>query len=101
MRMHFEYDGGGLGKGGTVTLYVDANAAGSGRVERTVVLVFSADETSDVGMKRGSPITADVPVENNAFTGTVRVVVIQTDLKEDLDSLMSREDLLNIVIARQ
>jgi hypothetical protein len=101
VRMHFEYDGGGLGKGGTVTLYVDANAAGSGRVERTVALVFSADETSDVGMKRGSPITADVPVENNAFTGTVRVVVIQTDLKEDLDSLMSREDLLNIVMARQ
>ena len=52
-------------------------------------------------MKHGSPITADVPVENNAFTGTIRVVVILTDLKEDVGHLISREDLLNIVMARQ
>ena len=87
--------------GGSFTLYIDGNDVGSGRVEGTMAIIFSGDETSDVGMKRGSPITVDVPVENNAFTGTVRAVVIQTDLKEDLDSLMSREDLLNIVMARQ
>jgi hypothetical protein len=52
-------------------------------------------------VKRGSPITADVPVKNNAFTGTNRVVVIQTDLKEDVEHLLSREDLLNIVMAPQ
>lgn len=101
VRMHFAYDGGGLGKGGTVTLYIDGNTVGSGRVERTVAMIFSADETSDVGMKRGSPVTAEVPIENNAFTGTVQAVVIQTDLKEDVDHLISREDLLNIVMARQ
>jgi arylsulfatase len=99
--MHFVYDGGGLGKGGTVTLYIDGSDVGSGRVEGTMAIIFSGDETSDVGMKRGSPITPDVPLENNAFTGTVRVVVIQTDLKEDVDHLISREDLLNIVMARQ
>jgi hypothetical protein len=101
VRMHFAYDGGGLGKGGTVTLYTDGNAVGSGRVESTMALSFYGDETSDVGMKRGSPITADVPLENNAFSGTVQAVVIQTDLKEDLDHLISREDLLNILMARQ
>jgi hypothetical protein len=52
-------------------------------------------------MKRGSPVTVDMPVENSAFTGTVQVVVIQTDLREDVDRLISREDLLNIVMARQ
>jgi arylsulfatase A-like enzyme len=101
VRMHFVYDGGGLGKGGTVTLYIDGNDVGSGRIEGTMAIIFSGDETSDVGMKRGSPITPDVPLENNAFTGTVRVVVIQTDLKEDVERLISREDLLNIVMARQ
>jgi hypothetical protein len=101
LRMQFAYDGGGLGKGGTVTLYIDGNAVGSGRVERTVAMIFSADETSDVGMKRGSPVTTDVPAENNAFTGTVQVVVIQTDDKEDVERLISREDLLNILMARQ
>ena len=64
-------------------------------------MVFSLDETSDVGVKRGSPITPDVPVNNNAFTGTVQAVVIQTDAKETVDHLISREDLLKILMARQ
>jgi hypothetical protein len=101
LRMEFAYDGGGLGKGGTVTLYIDGNAAGSGRVERTLAMLFSADETSDVGIKRGSPITPDVPTENNAFTGTVQLVVLETDAKEEVEHLISREELLRILMARQ
>jgi arylsulfatase len=101
VRMEFAYDGGGLAKGGTVTLYIDGKSVGSGRVEKTLPIVFSADETSDVGIKRGSPITADLPAENNAFTGTVRLVVIETDTKEDVQHLISREDLLHILLARQ
>ena len=101
VRMEFAYDGGGLGKGGTVTLYVDANPVGSGRVERTIAMVFSADETSDVGLKRGAPITPDVPTENNAFTGTVQVIVIDTDPKENVDHLISREDLVNMLMTLQ
>ena len=99
--MEFAYDGGGLAKGGTVTLYIDGKAVGSGRIERTLPMIFSADETSDVGMKRGSPVTPDVPTENNAFTGTVQVVVIETDPKENVDHLISREDLLNMLMAMQ
>ena len=44
-----------------VTLYIDGNAVGSGRVEQTAPMVFSADETSDVGLKRGSPMIAEMP----------------------------------------
>jgi hypothetical protein len=35
VRMEFAYDGGGLAKGGTVTLYVDGDKVGEGRVEGT------------------------------------------------------------------
>ena len=59
--MEFAYDGGGLAKGGTVTLYIDGTAVGNGRLSETVPMVFSADETSDVGVKRGSPMTPDMP----------------------------------------
>ncbi|MGO9603699.1 MAG: arylsulfatase, partial [Candidatus Binataceae bacterium] len=101
IRMEFAYDGGGLGKGGNITLYIDGKTVGSGRIESTLALVFSADETSDVGMKRGSPITPDMPTENNAFTGTVQVIVIDADTKENVDHLISREDLVNMLMALQ
>ena len=41
VRMEFAYDGGGLAKGGDVTLYVDGDQVGDGRVEHTVPMVFS------------------------------------------------------------
>ena len=60
--MEFAYDGGGIGKGGEVTLYVDGKAVGSGRVERTEALILSCDETLDVGRESGSRVTKDNPV---------------------------------------
>jgi arylsulfatase len=100
VRMEFAYDGGGLAKGGTVTLYTDGKAVGNGRVEQTVPMVFSADETSDVGIKLGSPMTPEMPPEKNAFNGTVMVVVIETK-GESLDHLISRDQLLSMIVARQ
>ena len=62
VRMEFAYDGGGLGKGGTVTLYVDGEQVGEGRVEATVPMVFSADETCDVGARhRPRPSATTTP----------------------------------------
>ena len=52
--MEFAYDGGGLGKGGKVTLYYDGEQVGSGRVEQTQAVIFSADETTDVGYESGT-----------------------------------------------
>ena len=57
--MEFAYDGGGVGKGGTVTLYIDGDAVGEGRIEQTEAFLFSADETCDVGNEFGSPVTTD------------------------------------------
>ena len=52
--MEFAYDGGGLGKGGDVTLYYDGKEVGKGRVEATQPIIFSADETTDVGYESGT-----------------------------------------------
>ena len=100
VRMEFAYDGGGLAKGGTVTLYIDGKAVGSGRLNETVPMVFSADETSDVGVKRGSPMTPEMPPEQSAFTGAVQAVVIETS-GESADHLLNREQVLNMIMARQ
>ena len=60
VRMEFEYDGGGLGKGGDVTLFLDGEKVGEGRVDNTVPMAFSADETTDVGYDSGTPVTDDL-----------------------------------------
>jgi arylsulfatase len=55
VRLEFAYDGGGPGKGGTATIYIDGVVVGDGRIEQTEALFFSADETCDVGNEFGSP----------------------------------------------
>ena len=59
VRVEFAYDGGGLAKGGDVTLYYDGNPVGTGRVGATQPMVFSADETTDIGYESGTTVTAD------------------------------------------
>ena len=59
LRMQFKYDGGGVGKGGDVTLEVDGKPVGKGRVERTIPMAYSADEACDVGSDSGSPTAPD------------------------------------------
>ena len=54
--LDFIYDGGGRGKGGTLTLSVDGKEVGRGRVERTVPQLYSAFEGQDIGMDNGSPV---------------------------------------------
>jgi arylsulfatase len=102
VRMEFAYDGGGLAKGGTVTLYVDGQQAGEGRVDATQPMLFSGDETADVGADTASPVSDDYSGESSAFTGTVSWV--QVDLEdgaEDADHLISDEERLRVAMARQ
>jgi arylsulfatase len=102
VRMEFGYDGGGLGKGGRVWLYVDGAKCGEGRVEGTVPMVFSADETCDVGSDTASPVSDDYSSAGSRFTGTVEWVQIDVDAAaEDLDHLISPEERLQIAMARQ
>jgi arylsulfatase len=102
VRMEFSYDGGGLGKGGTVSLYVDGEKRGQGRVEATVPMLYSADETCDVGSDTASPVSDDRTPAGSRFTGTINWVQIDVDsAAEDLDHLVAPEERLKIAMARQ
>ncbi|HEX2326276.1 MAG TPA: arylsulfatase, partial [Chloroflexota bacterium] len=102
VRMEFAYDGGGLGKGGNVTLYLDGAKIGGGRVGATAAMVSSADDTCDVGVEGGAVVTDDYGTHGNAFSGEVNWV--QIDLAaaaEDADHLITLEERLRVAMARQ
>ncbi len=102
VRMEFAYDGGGPAKGGAVSLYVDGARVGEGRVEATVPLIFSGDETTDLGQDTASPVTNDYTPEESVFTGTVSWVQIDVDeAAEDLDHVISPDERLRVAMARQ
>ena len=102
VRMEFTYDGGGLGKGGTVRLYMDGEQVGEGRVAATAAMVFSADDTCDVGMEGGAVVSEDYGPRGNQFTGEVNWVQIDLDeAAEDLDHLITPEERLHIAMAKQ
>lgn len=100
VRMEFVYDGGGLARGGNVSLYYDGKKVGEGRVERTVPMAFSADETTDVGRDTATPVSSDYTRNTSVFNG--RVNWVQIDLgKDDHDHFISPEERLNLAMARQ
>ena len=102
IRMEFGYDGGGLAKGGSVVLYVDGAKAGEGRVDATQPMIFSADETTDVGTDGGTPVSDDYDPKDSRFTGRIRWVQLDIDeAAEDLDHLITPEERLRIAMARQ
>ena len=100
--MEFDYDGGGLGKGGQVRLYVDGDQVGEGRVEATVPNVYSADETTDLGEDTGTSVSDDYGPGDSRFGGIVRWVQIDLgDDAHDADHLITPEERLKIAMARQ
>jgi arylsulfatase A-like enzyme len=101
VRMEFAYDGGGLGKGGTVSLYVDGDKIGEGQVGATAAMIFSADDTCDVGREGGALVSPDYG-PHNAFSGEVKWVQIDVgEGAEDGDHMISPEERLAVALARQ
>ena len=101
VRMEFTYDGGGMGKGGTVTLYTDERPVGEGRVEATVPIIYSLDETADIGRDTASPVSDDYPAADSAFTGTIAWVRIDLDAITGGVDPVPPEDRLRVALARQ
>ena len=100
--MEFKYDGGGLGKGGTVTLFIDGNKKGEGIIPMTQAMIFSADDGCDVGEDSGAPVSPDYGSRGNGFNGEVNGVLIE--ISEDIensDHLIDPEDAIRIAMARQ
>jgi arylsulfatase len=77
IRYEFAYDGDKLGSGGTGTIFVNDEKVAQGRIGNTVPLVFSADETADVGTDESTPVTEDYAEGDNAFTGTIEKVKVE------------------------
>ena len=102
IRVEFTYDGGGLGKGGDIGLFVDGEKVGEGRVDATVPMLFSGDETTDVGSDTATPVTDDLVAGATAFNG--RVSWVEIDLGEDAedsDHLITPDERLRIAMAKQ
>lgn len=101
-RMEFTYDGGGLGKGGDVSLFIDGQKTGQGRVEMTQPFGFSMDETFDVGIETGSPVTPDYGAQDNAFNGEVDWVEIDVDKAAlDEDHILTDAERFHVALALQ
>jgi len=102
VRMAFAYDGGGMGKGGDVTLYYDGKEVGKGRVDQTQGFIFSADETTDVGYESGTTVSPDYTAHTSRFNGKINWV--QIDLGEDAkdaDHYIDADERFRIAMARQ
>ena len=75
--LDFAYDGGGAGKGGKATLYVNGKPVAEGRVEKTQPNVFSADETADVGIDNQTPVAEGIGIgPETKFTGKINKVTL-------------------------
>lgn len=79
IRFEFAYDDGGMGKGGTGTLFVNGKKAAEGRIDQTQCCAYSADEGADVGADEGTPVT-EAYIAPFKFTGKIGTVTIE--LKE-------------------
>jgi len=96
LRFRFAYDGGGIGKGATGTLFVDGSPVAEGRIPQTIANRFSLDETFDIGEDTGSPVIEDYADRMPfAFTGTLKrfVVVLEPDklTAEERAALLAEE----------
>ena len=102
VRMEFAYAGGGLGKGGNVTLYTDGKKVGEGVIPATLAMIYSADDGCDVGFDGGSAVSEDYGSQGNAFNGRVKGVQLAiADDAVSLDHLVSPEDAIRIAMSMQ
>lgn len=79
LRFDFAYDGGGPGRGGMGRIFVGDRQVAEGRIERTQPLLFSADETADVGLDLQTPVVAALGSgEATRFNGRIPRVTVET-----------------------
>jgi hypothetical protein len=97
--MEFTYDGGGIGKGGDVTLFQDGQKIVSGRVERTEPIGFGYEYT-DVGRDAQSPVTDDYPAGDNTFTGTITWIEMEAGT-DSHDHLIDPGQIFHHAMAKQ
>ncbi|HTV47702.1 MAG TPA: arylsulfatase [Phycisphaerae bacterium] len=100
VRMEFKYDGGGLAKGGAVSLYLNGKNVGQGRVEHTIPMIYSGDETCDVGNDFATAVSQDYSATGNGFNGEVRWVQIDLEL-DDHSHMITPEQRFKVAMTLQ
>jgi len=77
--LDFEYDGGGVGKGGMATISVNGEEVAKGRIAKTQPNIFSADETADVGLDNQTPVAVDIGTGRveTRFTGMINKITLE------------------------
>ena len=102
VRMEFAYAGGGLGKGGKVSLFVDGKKVGEGPIPMTQAMIFSADDGCDVGEDSGAPVSPDYGPVGNGFNGKSEGVLLSIkDDPNNSDHLVKPEDAIRAALGRQ
>ena len=100
--MEFAYAGGGLGKGGKATLFIDGAKVGEGQIDATLAMIFSADDGCDVGEDSGAPVSSDYSSSGNAFNGKIMGIQLAIDeAAQNLDHLIDPEVAISMAMARQ
>jgi hypothetical protein len=102
VRTEFAYDGGGLAKGGSVSLFVDGKKVGEARIEQTEPFAFG-EESCDVGHEAGSPVTTDYGHDGGSeFSGQVNWVEFDAgSAADDNNHLITPEERLRVAMAKQ
>ena len=97
--MEFAYDGGGLAKGGLVSLFIDGETVGEGQIGATVPMIYSADETCDVGLDAGTPVSEDYTI--STVTSTARSSGCSSTRVDNHDHLITAEERFRVAAAIQ
>ncbi len=98
IKFDFAYDGGGMGKGGTGTLYVNGKKVAEGQIPHTQAMVFSADETADVGIDLATPVVETIGSESKSrFTG--RIPKVTVEVKEMTAADKNEENKARAILA--
>ena len=63
-------------------------------------MIYSADETCDLGSDTGTPVSDDYTSEGSHFTGKINWVQLDAG-DDDQDHLITPEERLRVAMARQ
>jgi len=100
VRAEFAYDGGGLAKGGTVTLYYDGEQTGQGKLAATAPIGFSPNETAGIGHELGTTVLPGTAPADTVFNGKISWVRLTTGQPDNSD-MVDPEDVINMLMAEQ
>ena len=100
VRAEFAYAGGGLAKGGDVSLYYDGEKVGEGTVLVTQPMAFSATEGLEIGSELGTTVLPRSSPDDSVFTGEIKWVELSVG-EDDHGHMIDPEDRLQLLMSQQ